>query len=61
MDYSRMIHDYLDGELDQMQQDILFAELATNQDMRVDFSQQVKLQVVGDDRVCHPHQSGKDR
>ncbi|MCL5991015.1 MAG: hypothetical protein M1419_02815 [Bacteroidetes bacterium] len=46
MDYSRMIHDYLDGELDQMQQDILFAELATNQDMRVDFSQQVKLQVV---------------
>ena len=41
-----MIHDYLDGELDQMQQDILFAELATNQDLRFDFNQQVKLQVV---------------
>jgi len=41
-----MIHDYLDGELGQMQQDILFAELATNQDLRFDFSQQVKLQVV---------------
>jgi hypothetical protein len=46
MEYSRMIHDYLDGELDQMQQDILFAELATNQDLRTDFNQQVKLQVV---------------
>jgi hypothetical protein len=46
MDYSRMIHDYLDGELDQMQQDLLFAELATNQDLRFDFNQQVKLQVI---------------
>ncbi|MBI5325663.1 MAG: hypothetical protein HZB41_10425 [Ignavibacteriae bacterium] len=46
MDYSRMIHDYLDGELGQMEQDILFAELATNQDLRFDFNQQVKLQVI---------------
>lgn len=46
MDYTRMIHDYLDGELNSMHQDILFAELATNQDLRFDFNQQVKLQVI---------------
>jgi hypothetical protein len=46
MEYSRMIHDYLDGELDLVNQDILFAQLALNQDLRTEFNQQVKLQVV---------------
>ena len=41
-----MIHDYLDGELDQLNQDILFSELALNQDLRTEFNKQVKLQVV---------------
>ncbi|MFA6569873.1 MAG: hypothetical protein WCT77_01415 [Bacteroidota bacterium] len=46
MNYSRLIHDYLDGELDNVNQDLLFSELAQNQDLRIDFSQQLQMQTV---------------
>ncbi|MGA2297836.1 MAG: hypothetical protein ABSG15_09850 [FCB group bacterium] len=45
MEYSRLIHDYLDGELDNVNQDVLFSELSHNQDLRIDFNRQVKLQI----------------
>jgi hypothetical protein len=43
MSYNKLIHDYLDGELGQTQQDMLFAELAHNADARHEFNQQMKL------------------
>jgi len=46
MSYSRLIHDYLDGELEQSQQDALFNHLAANTDVRSEFNQQVKLHLI---------------
>jgi hypothetical protein len=43
MSYSKFIHDYLDGELNDSQKDVLFAELAQNPDMRFEFDQHVRL------------------
>lgn len=44
MAYSRFIHDYLDGELNEAQKDALFAQLAGSTELRTEFEQQVKLQ-----------------
>lgn len=46
MSYSKLIHDYLDGELNSSQQDLLFSELAQNTELRQEFSQQVRLQTL---------------
>ncbi len=43
MSYSKLIHEYLDGQLGDSERDALFAELAGNSDARVEFDQQVKL------------------
>lgn len=44
MSYNRLIHDYLDGELDQTSEDALFAHLSGNTELRSEFNQQIKLQ-----------------
>lgn len=46
MSYSKLIHDYLDGELTTSQQDLLFSELANNIELRQEFNQQVRLQTL---------------
>lgn len=46
MSYSKLIHDYLDGELTMSQQDLLFSELAHNVELRQEFNQQVRLQTL---------------
>ncbi len=46
MSYSKLIHDYLDGELTPSQQDLLFSELAHNVELRHEFNQQVRLQTI---------------
>ncbi|MCX7737108.1 MAG: hypothetical protein N2319_10375 [Candidatus Kapabacteria bacterium] len=46
MSYSKLIHDYLDGELNASQQDLLFSELAHNTELRQEFNQQVRLQTL---------------
>jgi hypothetical protein len=46
MSYSKLIHDYLDGELTTSQQDLLFSELANNVELRQEFNQQVRLQTL---------------
>jgi len=46
MSYSKLIHDYLDGELDATQQDSLFSRMAVDSDVRSEFHQQMKLHVI---------------
>lgn len=46
MSNSKLIHDYLDGELDSSMQDSLFHQLASDSEMRAEFSQQMKLHVI---------------
>ncbi|MFH1049642.1 MAG: hypothetical protein V1779_01785 [bacterium] len=46
MSYSKLIHEYLDSQLNAVNEDVLFAELAKNPDLRVEFNQQVQLQNV---------------
>jgi len=46
MSNSKYIHDYLDGELNKTQQDILFADLANNSELRDEFNQQLKLHMI---------------
>ncbi len=41
--YGKLIHDYLDGTLDSSSEDILFAELSVNQDVRREFQTQTRL------------------
>jgi hypothetical protein len=43
MENTRLIHEYLDGELEQTQQDNLFRELANNTEMRNEFNSQLKI------------------
>ena len=43
MSYNRLIHDYLDGELDQTGEETLFANLSGNAELRHDFNMHVKL------------------
>lgn len=43
MDYSELIYDYLDGELNPTLEDKLFAEMSVNQDLRSDFAKQIKI------------------
>lgn len=46
MEYSRLINDYLEGELHPVLEDKLFAELALNQDLRFELNKQIKLQML---------------
>lgn len=46
MSYSKLIHEYLDGQTNMVREDVLFAELAKNPDLRIEFNQQVQLQNV---------------
>jgi|GEM_PF-5368805 len=46
MSYSKLIHEYLDSQLNAVNEDVLFAELAKNPDLRVEFNQQVQFQNV---------------
>lgn len=46
MDYSKLIHEYLDGELNTPLEDALFAGLSANTELRTEFSQQIKLHIV---------------
>ena len=46
MSYSKLIHEYLDSQLNAVNEDVLFAELAKNSDLRIEFNQQVQLQNV---------------
>ena len=46
MSYSKLIHEYLDGQTNMVREDVLFAELAKNSDLRIEFNQQVQLQNV---------------
>ena len=43
MDYSRLIHEYLDEQLSPILEDKLFAEMAINQDVRAEFGSQLRL------------------
>ncbi len=43
MSYNRLIHDYLDGELDQTSEDALFTHLSGSTELRSEFNQQIKL------------------
>ena len=44
MEYTELIHHYLDGELQSPEEQVLFSELSHNEQLRVDFSHQVKIQ-----------------
>lgn len=46
MSYSKLIHDYLDGELNGSEQDMLFSELSANSEVRTEFNQQMKLHLI---------------
>ncbi len=46
MNYSRQIHDYLDGELAFQNEEQLFAEVASNPEVRADFNTQMKIHLV---------------
>ncbi|MBI3257901.1 MAG: hypothetical protein HYZ54_00220 [Ignavibacteriae bacterium] len=41
--YGKLIHDYLDGSLDSNEEDLLFAEMSANQEVRREFQLQAKL------------------
>ncbi len=44
MSYERLIHDYLDEGLPEVEQETLFNELAKNSEMRSEFNKQLKIQ-----------------
>lgn len=46
MNYTRLIHDYIDGALNKNEQDLLFAELFQNAELRNEFNQQLKLHTI---------------
>ncbi|GEM_PF-1140100 len=46
MNHNRLIHDYLDGKLEQHRQDMLFAELSNNTELRDEFNQQMKMHMI---------------
>jgi hypothetical protein len=46
MSFSRFIHDYLDGELGDVQKEALFAELAKDSRLRNEFDKQMKLHII---------------
>lgn len=46
MEQTRLIHDYLDGELEASQQDLLFKELANNSELRHEFNSQLKIHTI---------------
>ncbi len=46
MEYSRLIHDYLEGELPVLLEDKLFAEMALNQDLRGELNKQIKIHLI---------------
>lgn len=46
MNYTRLIHDYIDGALDKNEQDLLFSELFQNAQLRSEFNQQLKLHTI---------------
>ncbi len=46
MSYSKLIHEYLDRQLNGANEDALFSELARDPDLRVEFNQQVQIQSV---------------
>lgn len=41
--YGKLIHDYLDGTLESTEEDMLFAEMSANQEVRREFQLQTKL------------------
>lgn len=46
MNYSKLIHDYLDEGLDGSLEDMLFEKLASNAELRQDFNQQMKIHLL---------------
>ncbi len=46
MSYSRLIHEYLDTGLDEANEQTLFAELARDASLRMEFNKQVQLQMI---------------
>ncbi len=46
MNYSKLIHEYLDGDLSPEKEDLLFSGLATSSEFRQEFNSQVKLQII---------------
>ncbi len=44
MGYSKLIHEYLDGQLNEAREQALFSELAKSSDLRGEFNQQVQMQ-----------------
>ncbi len=46
MEYSRLINDYLEGELHPVLEDNLFSELALNQDLRFELNKQIKIHML---------------
>jgi hypothetical protein len=46
MEYSRLINDYLEGELHPVLEDKLFSELALNQDLRFELNKQIKIHLL---------------
>lgn len=43
MNHQLLIHDYIDGTLDAVQEDILFAQMAENQSLRAELNEQMRL------------------
>ena len=46
MNYSKIIHNYLDGDISPTEEQMLFNALAANSDLREDFNSHLKLQLV---------------
>lgn len=46
MEYSRLIHDYLEGELPLILEDKLFSAMALNQDLRYELNRQIKIHLI---------------
>lgn len=43
MNYTELIYEYLDGELNPLLEDRLFSEMSVNQDLRSEFARQIKI------------------
>lgn len=51
MDYSRLIHDYLDSEITSTSEEVLFKELSSNNELRSEFNTQLQLHLVAQNDI----------
>ena len=51
MEYNRLIHDYLDNELDPSREEELFSQISKNPDLRMEFNNQLQLHLVAQNDI----------